>query len=146
MKIRKIILAISFCGAIFVGGLAIYAFSNQETPYRSEEITYVEFKPTGNAEPFTDEQKNRILEEHLTTRIKEVILKIGNIEDCIVNIHVRDASVAEIILTIANNEPLSYSDTQSIAKFLKGSVPHLEYENISITDNMNTTYQLDDEF
>ena len=142
MRINKIILVIGVCGALLICGMTAYAFSSQEKPYKSEERAYDVIPTRGDEEPITDEKRNQALEKHLASRIRDLILSIEKIQDCSVSIHIDSVSVAEIILTLRNNEMLSNSDIQSIALLLRGCIPDIEYENIVITDNLNNLYPI----
>ena len=142
MKIKRTILAIGVCGALFIGGFAVYAFSYQEKPNTSEEITYVEITADGSANPITEEQKQQFIEEQIAVRIRETLRSFDKIQDCSTNIHIGSEPAAEIRLMLKNGEMLSDSDTQPIVALLMGCVLNLKLENISITDNMDNRYPI----
>ena len=144
MKTKRVILASSICVALLVCGMTVYALNNQENPNTSEELAYEVIPTNDNAEPVTGEQQHQILEKQLASRIRDSILSIDKVQDCSVSIHIGNTSDVQIILSHQNNDMLSDSDIQSIAAQLIGSVPALDSENITITDNMNNTYPVGD--
>ena len=97
----------------------------------------------------TDDHRRVILDTFNSDQIKYQILQVEFIDDAIVNAHSgqtsafaqprgnRDAT-ASVMLTVQGGRKLTNAEAMSIADIVRGSLPGIAYENISINDtNLN---------
>ena len=94
----------------------------------------------------TEDHRRVILNTLNSEQIKHQILQVEFIQDAIVNSHAgqtspfaqprgnREAS-ASVMLIVREGRQLTNAEAQRIADIVRGSMPGIAYENISITDN-----------
>jgi len=103
----------------------------------------------------TDEQARKLYNIQIAENIKTAILSSTKIEDAQVVVNSGYASLeddassgressASVVLTLAENETLSNQEVLAIADYIRGSIPGIQYENITITDSDLNYYQVGD--
>ena len=132
-----IILAITILAVliIFLLSRANY-IDSPDSPVFLTRTDYVDSPDSAHAD--------RLYEAQLAEDIKIMLLQHIKIESALVIVSVSDAS-ASVILTLANDEELTNQDVNIIAEIIKGSVPGITDEGISITDSNLNYYSIGNE-
>ena len=101
----------------------------------------------------TEDHRRRLLDQDNSARIRQQILQSPRIQSAVVFAHSgqtsqfarprgnRDAT-ASVVLTLSDNSQLLDSEVQSIAAIIRGLVPGIEDENISISDSNLNLYRV----
>jgi len=101
----------------------------------------------------TDSHAKKLYEAQRASEIRTALLAIPRIQNAIVIVNfgetspfriatgTRDATAA-VMLTLRDNNMLSPQEAQTIAEYVRGGVPGIRYENISITDNNIRSYRV----
>jgi len=101
----------------------------------------------------TDQHAKILYDRQLGADISAVIMQTPRVQSALVIVNSGDTSPfrianntrqasASVMLTLARNDRLTQGEAQSIGDLVRTSVPGIEYENITITDNNLNTYRV----
>ena len=162
LKFRKASLIIVVVAVVLAVGLSVGLALNRSSPFYIEEqivgTRYGYFEPQTVAEDAsallaTEEHSKEMQEEmyisQLGSDIRKMILTSNHILDCMVFLSFQSDELlpqtlsASVILTLERESGLlSYSQVLWIAEIIRGSVPDIKDEDISISDTASYSYPI----